>query len=109
MSTSSIVSDIAELARVGSAYQSGIVQVQVKTNYTPALTLWTGGAQVPTSAPSGLGKILGLQGGVRVLDGAGNILAELGPWPATDPVRLGLALGALVLLGWGAAKLIRAL
>ncbi len=106
--SNSALYELASLASVGSAYESGIVELQVKTNYTPALTLYTGGAQVPSSAPSGLSKLLGIEGGVRVLDGAGNVIASIGPWPATDPLRVALALGALGLITWGAIRLIRA-
>lgn len=101
-SLTAILSQLSTAASVANTYESGGLQLQVKTNYTPALTVYN-----QVAPPSGLASLLGLQAGVQVLDASGNVVAQYGDWPPIDPVRVGLTLGALGLLAYGLVRLIR--
>jgi hypothetical protein len=97
----------SQLVAAGGAYASGGLQLQVKTNYGPAVTLYNE-AGAPSMTGSAVRSLLGLDGGVRILDASGNVVAQFGDWPATDPVRVAVALGVAAALTFGLVKLIRA-
>lgn len=103
-SIESVLQELGTAGAVAQAYSTGGLSIQVKTNYTPALTVYD---ELTASQPGFLSGVLGLQGGVRVLDASGNIVAQLGPWPDTDPVRVAMAIGAGALLGLALIRLIR--
>lgn len=94
MDIQQILSELSTAGAVASDYNAGGLQLQLKTNYTPAVTLYDQQGQ-----PSALARLLGLQGGVRVLDASGNVVAQIGDWPQTNPVRVALALGAGAIVG----------
>lgn len=71
------------------------VRVYLKTNLGPAVPLYTGSTGEP-----GLLSSLGVKGGVIVTDAQGNTLARYGEPVATDPLKAGLILGALGLVGF---------
>lgn len=102
MDLSSILQELGTAGAVAQDYAAGGLQLQLKTNYTPAITLYNQLGQ-----PSAIASFLGLEGGVRVLDASGNVVAQVGDWPDTDPVRVAAALGIGALLGVGLLKLIR--
>lgn len=106
---------LQEAAGVAGSYLTNGIQVEVKTNYTPAITVYTGSngpSQGATPGAPGSGSIfsqlLGIKAGVRVLAADGRELASYGDWPAVDPVRVAIALAALGLLAFGLVKLVRA-
>lgn len=108
---------IQELEGLAGSYLTGGVRVEVKSNYTPAITVYTGsaggsssGGGSGSSSSSGnlFSRLVGLQAGVKVLDSSGNTVAAYGDWPATDWVRVAIALGLIGLLGIGLVKLVRA-
>lgn len=98
---------LQQLAQAGAAatdLQAGGASVQIKTNYGPPITVYTA---TPTNAPPSLiSQAIGLQGGVRVLDASGNVVAQYGAWPDTDPVRVGVAVGVLALAAYGLTRLL---
>lgn len=107
---------ISELEGLAGSYLTGGVTVQVKSNYTPAITVYTGsaggssgsgGAGAPSSGNL-FSRLVGLKAGVEVLDSSGNVVASYGDWPATDWVRVAIALATIGLLGIGLVKLVRA-
>lgn len=112
----SIGQDLQELLGVAGGYLGGGIRVEVKTNYAPAITVYSGnggsssGAGSAGSSSSGnlFSRLLGLQAGVRVVSADGHELASYGDWPATDWVRVTAALVVVGLLGVGLVKLIRA-
>ncbi len=106
---------LQEVAGVAGSYLTNGITVEVKTNYTPAITVYTGSngssgsGGSSSSGGSGLfSQLVGLQAGVRVLAADGHVLATYGEWPQTDWVRVAAALGLIGLLGFGLVKLIRA-
>lgn len=107
---------IQELEGLAGSYLTGGVRVEVKSNYTPAVTVYTGSAGGSSGSGSGsssssgnlFSRLVGLQAGVRVLDSSGNVVASYGDWPATDWVRVAIMLGMIGLLGIGFVKLVRA-
>lgn len=106
---------IQELEGLAGSYLTGGVRVEVKSNYTPAITVYTGsaggsssGGSNSSSSGSLFSRLVGLEAGVRVLDSSGNTVASYGDWPATDWVRVAIALGVIGLLGIGLVKLVRA-
>lgn len=107
---------IQELEGLAGSYLTGGVTVQVKSNYTPAITVYTGSAGSSgsggSSGPSSgnlFSRLIGLKAGVEVLDSSGNMVASYGDWPATDWVRVAIALAAIGLLGIGLIKLVRSI
>lgn len=110
-----VAQDLQGLLGVAGGYLEGGIRVEVKTNYTPAISVYTGGngSSSSTGGSSGAGgglfsRLVGLEAGVRVLGADGRELASYGDWPATDWVRVAIALGVIGLLGFGLVKLIRA-
>ncbi len=106
---------LQEAAGVAGSYLTNGITVEVKTNYTPALTVYTGsngpsssGAPGSSSGGNLFSQLIGMQAGVRVLAADGHVLASYGDWPATDWVRVAAALAVIGLLGFGLVKLIRA-
>lgn len=102
MDVGTILQELSTAGAIAQDYSAGGLQLQLKTNYSPAVTLYNQLGQ-----PSAMASLLGLQGGVRVLDAAGNVVAQIGDWPATDPVRVTLALGVLGFLTLGLVKALR--
>lgn len=102
---STILQDLGTAGALATDYNSGALQLQVKTNYTPALTVYNQSGQ--PGAGSAIAGLLGIQGGARVLDASGNVIMQMGDWPATDPVRVTIALGLAAFLGYGLVKLLR--
>jgi hypothetical protein len=101
-SVADILAELAQANSVAQTYMTGGLRLQLKTNYTPALTIYDEAA-----GPSGIANALGVVGGIRVLDAQGNQLAQVGAWPATDPLRVAGALGVLGLAGIGLVRLLR--
>lgn len=106
---------LQEVAGVAGSYLTNGITVEVKTNYTPAITVYTGSNGQGGSSASGqsagggiFSQLVGLQAGVRVLASDGHVLATYGEWPTTDWVRVAAALAVIGLLGFGLVKLIRA-
>lgn len=106
---------LQEAAGVAGSYLTNGITVEVKTNYTPAITVYTGSNGPGSASGSGsstgggfLSQLLGIQAGVRVLAADGHELASYGTWPAVDPVRVAIAIAVVGLLGIGLVKLIRA-
>lgn len=110
---------VGELAGAAQSYLANGITVRVKSNYTPAITVYTGssssgqGGQAPSSSGGSiLSNLIGLQAGVVVTDsGSGRVLATYGPdngVPPTDWVRVGIALAVIGILGFGLVKLVRA-
>jgi hypothetical protein len=112
-----ISQDLQELLGVTGAALSGNIQVEVKTNYSPAITVYSGQAASSSGGSGGtsssgnlFSRLMGLDAGVRVIDPAtGSTLASYGDWPATDWVRVAIALGLVGLLGFGFVKLVRSI
>lgn len=107
---------ISELEGLAGSYLTGGVTVQVKSNYTPAITVYTGstggsssGGSSSGGAPSGnlFSRLIGLKAGVEVLDSSGNVVASYGDWPPTDWVRVIAALAVIGMLGILTVKVIR--
>lgn len=99
-----ILQELQSAASVAQDYSAGGLQVELKTNYTPAMTLYN--EAVPGQG-NALARLIGLQGGLRVLDASGNVIAQFGDWPVTDPVRVAAALSVGALLGLGLIRLVR--
>lgn len=115
MDGSGISQDLQELLGVAGGYLSGNIAVQIKTNYTPALTVYSGSGSSSGGSPGAsstgnvFSRLVGLDVGVKVLDSSGRELASYGDWPDVDWVRVAAALVVVGLLGIGLVKLIRAL
>ena len=112
----SISQDLQDLLGVAGGYLNGGISVEVKTNYTPAITVYSGSGSSSASPGSSssssgnlLSRLVGLEAGVRVLSSDGHELASYGQWPATDWVRVAIALSLIGLLGIGLVKLVRAI
>ena len=100
-----LLTNLAQATQVAQSYQSGGLQLQLKTNFTPAVTLYN--EATPQAGGNWLARVIGLQGGVRILDASGNQVAQFGDWPAVDPVRVGIALAGAAVLGFLAVRAIR--
>ena len=110
---------VSDLAGAAQSYLANGITVQVKTNYTPAITVYTGSSGSGQAGQGGasaggsiLSNLIGLQAGVTVTDsGSGRVLATYGPNngdPPTDWVRVTVALAVIGLIGFGLVKLARA-
>ena len=91
---------------IAEGYVAGGISVSVKTNYGPEIPIYSGamsggastGAGGTPSSPSLLSTLLGLKAAVIVRDATGRTLTTFGTPPATDPVRVGVALGIVALV-----------
>ncbi len=112
---------LTDVAGAAQSYLASGITVEVKTNYTPAITVYTGSSTPGQAAQPGQGggigsafsQLVGLEAGVVVRDAAsGRVLASYGPNngdPPTDWVRVSIALALIGLLGFGLFKMLRAL
>lgn len=112
---------LTDLAGAAQSYLANGITVEVKTNYTPGITVYTGSSS-PNQATqpgqgagfgSALSQLIGLEAGVVVKDAAsGRVLASYGPNngdPPTDWLRVSIALALIGLLGFGVFKMVRAI
>jgi len=93
------MASLDDLIEIGTGYLSSGVVVEVKTNYGPAIPIYTGSsgdAGAPAGGGNPLWRLIGLKAGVVVRDRRnGNVLASYGGQPATDPVRVSIAASLL--------------
>jgi len=80
-------------AAAGDALNKSGLEVVVKTNLGPELSVYKAG---DTSPPSPLAKLLRV--GVQVRDKSGRVLTSWGEWPATSPYAVAGAAAAVLLL-----------
>lgn len=110
---------VGELAGAAQSYLANGITVQVKTNYTPAITVYTGSSSSEqlsaggaSSGSSVLSRLVGLKAGVLVKDAAsGRVLATYGADngdPPTNWLRVAVALAVIGLVGFVVVKVIRA-
>lgn len=105
MDLSTLLHDLTTGGALAADYNAGALQLQVKTNFGPPVTLYNQSGQPGPGAA--VTDFIGLHGGVRVLDASGNVIAQIGDWPDTDPVKVALALGVLGFLSYTAVRLLR--
>jgi len=80
-------------AAAGDALNKSGLEVVVKTNLGPELSVYKAG---DTSPPSPLTKLLRV--GVQVRDKSGRVLTSWGEWPPTSPYAVAGAAAAVLLL-----------
>ena len=121
MSASALDSILGQLAGTAETYLGSGIAVSVKTNYSPAITVYNGAAGGSGGQPgqagggglgAGLSRLIGLQVGVQVRDAqSGHVIATYGPdggAPPTNYLRVVLGLAVVGVLGLAVVKLIRA-
>jgi hypothetical protein len=100
MSARDFLDSLAAQAGDALTDAAGNLSVAVKTNLGPEITVWDGSASdgeggTPSTS---LAEILGVKAAVIVRAGSGRVLKQFGDYPATDPVRVVIALAALGML-----------
>lgn len=98
---------LSGLTDVARDYLRTGVRVTLETNVLPALTVYSGGGGQQHGGAVGLGKLLGIRGGIVVRNAQGGVLARFGEPAAPDPLRVALLLAGVGLAGYVAWRVLR--